>query len=140
MGTIDHGWSMTSATPSQRTGYLLSVLLDKIGEPRLAMRLAGDVHHYSRYMPSVITFGCRRKSGGMISLFVQDGSKGVPLVTSGGAGAFLHPTHFPPKDILQKESVDERIGKLNNNEFAYAAAGSGQRIPIKVSEPLGTGY
>ncbi|EER09847.1 hypothetical protein Pmar_PMAR018489 [Perkinsus marinus ATCC 50983] len=103
-----------------RTGYLVSVLLDKIGEPRLGMRLAGDTHHYSRYMPA-------------------DGSKGVPLVTSGGAGAFLHPTHFPPKDILCKESVDKRIAKLNANEFAYAATGSGQKIPTALSEPLGTG-
>ncbi|EER13165.1 hypothetical protein Pmar_PMAR020755 [Perkinsus marinus ATCC 50983] len=129
MGTIDHGWFMTSATPSQRTGYLLSVLLDKIGEPRLAMRLAGDVHHYSRYMPSVITstFVLRRIRGGMISLSVQDGSKGVPLVTSGGAGAFLHPTHFPPKDILQKEytrvesyppeKVSRRLTWLNPIQF-----------------------
>ncbi|KAF4668194.1 hypothetical protein FOL46_002101 [Perkinsus olseni] len=104
-----------------RTGYMLSVLLDKIGEPRLAMRLAGDVHHYSRYMP-------------------PDGSKGVPLVTSGGAGAFLHPTHFPPKDILREESVDKRIGKLNNNEFGFAAGGSGLKVPPAVSKPLGTGY
>ncbi|EER15210.1 hypothetical protein Pmar_PMAR006940 [Perkinsus marinus ATCC 50983] len=102
--------------PSQRTGYLVSVLLDKIGEPRLGMRLAGDTHHYSRYMPAVL-----------------------PHPTLGGAGAFLHPTHFPPKDILCKESVDKRIAKLNANEFAYAATGSGQKIPTALSEPLGTG-
>ncbi|KAF4742270.1 hypothetical protein FOZ63_022408, partial [Perkinsus olseni] len=69
-----------------------------------------------------------------------DGSKGVPLVTSGGAGAFLHPTHFPPKDILREESVDKRIGKLNNNEFGFAAGGSGLKVPPAVSKPLGTGY
>lgn len=61
------------------TGELYLQLLDRIGPSRLAMRLAGDVHHYQRY------------SGGPAV---------AQLVTSGGGGAFLHPTHLPmPEDV-----------------------------------------
>lgn len=38
------------------------------------MRLAGDLHHYMRYEP-------------------QESLDEPSLVTSGGGGAFLHPTH-----------------------------------------------
>lgn len=41
---------------------------------RVSMRLAGDLHHYMRYEP-------------------QESLDEPSLVTSGGGGAFLHPTH-----------------------------------------------
>ena len=62
------------------TGELFHQLIDQIGPSRLAMRLAGDIHHYSRFS-----------------------APGLPhLVISGGAGAFLHPTHVPDEDIVHQ--------------------------------------
>ncbi|EER15208.1 hypothetical protein Pmar_PMAR006938 [Perkinsus marinus ATCC 50983] len=104
----------------QRTGYTLNVLLEKIGEPRLAMRLAGDLHHYTRYMPG-------------------NGSNGPPLVTSGGAGAFLHPTHYPPKDFLNAANMASRLGEQSRDGNAHAAAGVGLDLPQYISKASGIG-
>jgi hypothetical protein len=63
------------------TGELFHQLLDRIGPARLALRLAGDIHNYTRY----------------------SGGHGLPsLVVSGGAGAFLHPTHVPEPGIVHE--------------------------------------
>ncbi|KAF4655472.1 hypothetical protein FOZ61_007563 [Perkinsus olseni] len=105
----------------ERTGYTLNVLLDKIGEPRLAMRIAGDLHHYTRYVPG-------------------DGSNGPPLVTSGGAGAFLHPTHYPPRDFLSEANISARLGDQNGNGDAYAAGQVSLDLPGCISKASGTGY
>ena len=75
------------------TGDLFHQLLDKIGPTRLAMRLAGDIHHYSRY----------------------SGGHGLPqLVISGGGGAFLHPTHVPEQGIVYDyfDDWETRKGKI----------------------------
>ena len=61
------------------TGELFHQLLDRIGASRLAVRLAGDLHHYQRY---------------------SGGAWAPALVTSGGGGAFLHPTHVPNESCI----------------------------------------
>ena len=74
---------------SDWTGELFHQLLDRIGPTRLAMRLAGDIHNYSRH----------------------SGGAGLPpLVVSGGGGAFLHPTHVPEPDVVQ-EYLDHHWGR-----------------------------
>jgi hypothetical protein len=48
----------------------------------IRLRIAGDLHHYARYQ----------------------GTDGAQLVTCGGGGAFLHPTHgLPPKLYLKQD-------------------------------------
>lgn len=67
------------------TGDMFHQLLDRVGTDRLAMRLAGDIHHYSRY----------------------SGGHSMPqLVTAGGGGAFLHPTHVPENEIVHQYFQD----------------------------------
>ena len=63
------------------TGDLFHQILDRLGQDRIAMRLAGDLHHYMRF-----------------------GSSGSvpPLVTSGGGGAFLHPTHVLDSSLVRE--------------------------------------
>jgi len=56
---------------------------------KLAMRLAGDVHHYTRH----VALG-----------------EGPQLVVSGGGGAFLHPTHcFHPKIVGNNGKPYKRV-------------------------------
>ena len=73
------------------TGELYHKLLDKIGPSRLRMRLAGDLHHYSR--------------------FSAPGGTLPHLVVSGGAGAFLHPTHVPQESIVYEYFEMRRKGR-----------------------------
>ena len=64
-------------------GQLLHQLLHTDLAGKLAMRLAGDVHHYTRHSPC---------GNGL--------REGPQLVVSGGGGAFLHPTHcFHPRIV-----------------------------------------
>ena len=70
------------------TGDLFHQIIEKIGNNRLAMRLAGDLHHYMRF----------------------DGPGLAPLVTSGGGGAFLHPTH-----TLDASLVSHYFASLKRN-------------------------
>ena len=74
------------------TGELYHQLLEKIGPKRLRMRLAGDLHNYSRF--SAPTNPCCPQQ--------------PHLVTSGGAGAFLHPTHVPDETIVFEYFEDRR--------------------------------
>ncbi len=77
---------LCAPTPSwvrEKTGYTgASKLLASMGElftshgAELRIVLAGDVHHYSRYAS-------------------QD--EKLHLITSGGGGAFMHPTHILPQ-------------------------------------------
>ena len=66
----------------------LSVLETRLQEEKKAfivLQLAGDLHHYRRH-----------------TLVEKDGSKGdIHLVTAGGGGAFLHPTHTHDVDTIK---------------------------------------
>jgi hypothetical protein len=73
------------------TGELFHQLLDRVGNARLALRLAGDLHHYQRY---------------------QGGPWAPALVTSGGGGAFLHPTHVP-----EEASINEYFAQIGRHRI-----------------------
>jgi hypothetical protein len=66
----------------------LSVLETRLQEEKKAvivLQLAGDLHHYRRH-----------------TLVEKDGKKGdIHLVTAGGGGAFLHPTHTHDVDTIK---------------------------------------
>jgi hypothetical protein len=71
----------------------LAFVRDKIigDHGTVAVTLTGDLHHYSRYMPT---------SG-----------SGEPMVTAGGGGAYLSPTHWLPERLglptLDSTRVDD---------------------------------
>jgi hypothetical protein len=67
-----------------RQGSLLWTLIDELG-PKLRAMIAGDLHHYRRY---------------------SDAS-GRQLITCGGGGAFLHPTHDRHKVAVEGEFTHE---------------------------------
>jgi hypothetical protein len=52
----------------------------------VVVSLAGDLHHYSRYAP-------------------KNENVEIHKITSGGGGAFLHPTHNLPESICVREGV-----------------------------------
>jgi calcineurin-like phosphoesterase family protein len=66
----------------------LSVLETRLQEEKKAvivLQLAGDLHHYRRH-----------------TLVQKDGTRGdIHLVTAGGGGAFLHPTHTHDVDTIK---------------------------------------
>ena len=72
----------------------LSVLETRLKDEKganIVLQLAGDLHHYRRH-----------------TLVGKDGKKGdVHLVTAGGGGAFLHPTHTHDVDTI-------KVGKPGN--------------------------
>jgi len=55
---------------------------------RICTMLAGDLHHYARYSAERL---------------------GISLITAGGGGAFLHPTHQLPKKIDVNFCVNDEI-------------------------------
>jgi hypothetical protein len=90
------------------TGELFHQLLDRLGSDRLAMRLAGDLHHYQRY----------------------SGGASLPLlVTSGGGGAFLHPTHVPDSSTIQEYFL-QLAGRNKVDLDSESEAESEEEIPM----------
>lgn len=75
--------------------FLEESIIQKRASGRLAVALAGDLHHYRRHE-------------------AKDGSR-TQLITSGGGGAFLHPTIGEPVDTI-------RIGRDNQREFGLKSA------------------
>lgn len=73
--SITHGphWWLDSYM-KRESGRMHKHVLSLLG-PRLRLLLAGDIHNYSRYS-------------------AKTAQGGPELVTSGGGGAFLHPTHL----------------------------------------------
>jgi hypothetical protein len=69
---------------------------------KLVATLTGDLHHYSRYEESKTT---------------SEGTEYInQLITAGGGGAFLHPTHNLPQKLTGLEEEDNTTG---NNRFKY---------------------
>lgn len=88
-------WTESKGAPPVDAGSLQTIMrLFREADARPRVIIAGDLHHYSRYTPSDT----------------------VPqLITAGGGGAFLHPTHvLPPSTSLQGSGGDKQ-------EFTLAA-------------------
>ncbi|GBG34022.1 Hypothetical Protein FCC1311_102452 [Hondaea fermentalgiana] len=72
--------------PISRTSKNLKQLVRRHLRGRVAMRIAGDVHNYMRYnAEQPLSYSALRAGAAPF------------LVTSGGGGAFLHPTHTFPE-------------------------------------------
>jgi hypothetical protein len=69
----------------------------------IILQLAGDQHHYRRH-----------------TLVGKDGAPGdVHLVTAGGGGAFLHPTHTHDVEIVRVGDAEELTTYALNRETEY---------------------
>jgi len=68
--------------------YVERQIVEDIGQARVAVTIAGDLHHYCRYQG-------------------EDGN--TQKITSGGGGAFLHGTHNLP-ERLDKQALDTEQG------------------------------
>jgi hypothetical protein len=77
--TAEPGWLYTDTNTKswEIVDYALSIAQKANKQLTLPLLLSGDTHHYSRYL-------------------AVDGTQ---FVTSGGGGAFLHPTHQLEKDV-----------------------------------------
>src|SRR6185295_15517206 len=75
--------------------------------------LAGDLHHYSRYQPEPPEHDSKpitAPSGTQAGRAVPD----MHLITSGGGGAFAHPTHDQKRHIDVREEV-AGTGRVNKH-------------------------
>jgi hypothetical protein len=68
---------------------------------RVVLHLSGDSHVYARYERAEVVAADRWR---------PEGSPGLPVqyVTAGGGGAFTHPTHHLPEEIVLPVPYDER--------------------------------
>jgi hypothetical protein len=84
----------------------LSVLETRLHDEKKAvivLQLAGDLHHYRRH-----------------TLLEKDGTKGdIHLVTAGGGGAFLHPTHTHDVDTIKVGSPGQLRTYALDKETEY---------------------
>lgn len=101
-------WVMAGRDPSRLSNlkYVAGVIREFGGDLRLV--LSGDLHHYARY---------------------QDAASGRQLITAGGGGAFLHPTHVLPKDV----TIDwpRADAETFQQETIYPAAGLSRALAWK---------
>lgn len=105
------GWLYTRRQNSKSQSvidYVGRVALNRCKEVRIPLVLAGDTHHYSRYV----------------------GDDGVTqFITSGGGGAFLHPTHqlAPTVDLDRPADgcswLNGRVKKLSMATDSNTASG-----------------
>eukprot|EP00571_Detonula_confervacea_P006288 CAMPEP_0172319744 /NCGR_PEP_ID=MMETSP1058-20130122/38599_1 /TAXON_ID=83371 /ORGANISM="Detonula confervacea, Strain CCMP 353" /LENGTH=1060 /DNA_ID=CAMNT_0013034863 /DNA_START=643 /DNA_END=3825 /DNA_ORIENTATION=+ len=85
---------------SAKESHLCELMRTHLGG-RVKLRLAGDLHHYTRHVPLSNKGPVSRTSNGK-----SIGDKPV-LIVSGGGGAFLHPTHcFQDQIKVGKERHD----------------------------------
>jgi hypothetical protein len=85
-------------TACRNLGYLRRTVIERHGID-LRLTVAGDLHHYARYRDTAT--GARH------------------LVTAGGGGAFLHPTHTLPERV----TLDGGPGTDGHHGEDYALAG-----------------
>ena len=75
---------------------LEELVINKIKRYRVKLRIAGDIHHYTRHE-------------------VKYGDDGETLIVSGGGGAFMHSTNSPfEKDITFNDNIYERVEAYPN--------------------------
>mmetsp|Transcript_33849 Transcript_33849/g.71179 ORF Transcript_33849/g.71179 Transcript_33849/m.71179 type:complete len:1044 (-) Transcript_33849:143-3274(-) len=60
---------------------------------KVKLRLAGDLHHYTRHVPLFPTTKPAAPGMGKVKRGNTAGEKPPTLIVAGGGGAFLHPTH-----------------------------------------------
>ncbi len=93
----------------------LSVLKTRLQEEKgavIVLQLAGDLHHYRRH-----------------TLVGPDGKKGDKhLVTAGGGGAFLHPTHTHDVDTLKVGKPGSLCTYELNKETEYPTRARSRRL------------
>lgn len=109
--TAEPDWVYGNIFAGQKhLGLLESLLVE--GGAQIVLQLAGDLHHYRRHV------------------IAENGGKGdVHLVTAGGGGAFLHPTHTHDIETIQ---VGEP-GKENTYtlEKEYPIRSESRRLGLK---------
>ncbi|WP_171807285.1 metallophosphoesterase [Corallococcus exiguus] len=79
-------WVLAAAARRHKGSYLennLEYLEEKVLGRRIAVFLAGDLHHYRRH----------------------EDETGQHRITAGGGGAFMHPTHAPAAPVLRDGST-----------------------------------
>merc|ERR1712238_60379 len=99
---------------------------------KVRLRLAGDIHHYTRHVPSSakgkkisrsLSFDSRKTENGCVNqIFEPLTEENRPeLVVSGGGGAFLHATHCYAKNIKvgDKEVNYTRVCAYPNEKVSY---------------------
>jgi hypothetical protein len=110
------GWLYTGKPGSQSLAVydLIGNTLREIRpHARIPLVLSGDTHHYSRYRAE---------------------KTGTHFVTSGGGGAFLHPTHQLADEIAINTAV-ERKGKRRRESVEQRAAERNQERELKWARP-----
>eukprot|EP00667_Euglena_gracilis_P000673 EG_transcript_674 len=89
--THEPGWVLDNYFRNSTQNNVKDLIRYVLGE-RCVLRLAGDLHHYSRHVP------VQRSN-------VADLTDAAPprpvLVVSGGGGAFLHPTHIFESGVME---------------------------------------
>ena len=97
--------------------FIANVLANECKDAQIALVLAGDLHHYARYIAQ---------------------PSGVSFIGAGGGGAFLHPTHGIPDKIhltwmtsvqhlKLADSLDEKQIKT---EACYPARAESRRLAL----------
>lgn len=77
------------------------VRCNKDVKPELILSLAGDLHHYARYTKG-------------------EGDKAYHKITSGGGGAFMHPTHNLPEYLEKlREGEKDWVNGIEDKEKAF---------------------
>ena len=93
---LDHYFGSKTA---RNTTDLIRYVLGK----RCALRLAGDIHHYTRHVPIKQPIS-KALSEELLEQAKQAEQNPQPtLVVCGGGGAFLHPTHLLDRGTLHND-------------------------------------
>jgi hypothetical protein len=123
------GWVEAVRNPKayDTIDYFVRTVLDPAGVS-VRLMLSGDLHHYARYESADAT---------------RDGAPERQLITCGGGGAYLYPTHHLP-DSLLVPPLDSRVKrKTNSKRFSLTstfpakaasralAAGVFSRLPLR---------
>ncbi|MEH2614344.1 hypothetical protein [Bradyrhizobium sp. AZCC 1693] len=110
--TAEPGWLYTDTNTNswEIVDYALSIIKRADKQLTIPLLLSGDTHHYSRYQ-------------------AVDGTQ---FVTSGGGGAFLHPTHQLEKDVSVR--WNSRKVKLTLADKATEVQDTEQATAIKQPE------
>lgn len=106
--TAEPTWVYASVDKANRSSSRLSFFKDRYSKGsnlRFLLTLTGDLHHYSRYV-------------------IQDATGRVKeqMLTSGGGGAFTHPTHF------LKEQITLPDASVADLKACYPSKGQSRRL------------